>query len=134
MSSYFDRASGGPPLNEFVEWLQQSQLIEPEFLLGEFRDFRDSIPNDGLANEGRALAFGRYLVGKGLLTEWQCERLLEGKYRGFVYQNLVMQEHVRNTYATREYIAIDRSSGRRVLVAVCLSPSRKLSIEVVKVL
>lgn len=65
---------------EFVELIQKSQVVRTEDLRQALKNLRDQhdgkIPNslDVVTN---------HLVAADVLTKWQCEKLKEGKFRGF---------------------------------------------------
>lgn len=67
-------------VSSFLDFLERSQLIEPELLQQALEEFRGTQP-EGMPDDAEPLA--SFLVQKGLLTSWQAEKLMEKKYRGF---------------------------------------------------
>lgn len=62
----------------FLSLIQQSGLVEPDRLQREVDDLEDQ----GL-DVGEAAALADSLIERDLLTEWQAEKLLRGKHKGF---------------------------------------------------
>ena len=62
----------------FLSLIQQSGLVAPDRLQREVDDLEDK----GL-NVGEAQTLADSLIERDLLTEWQAEKLLRGKHKGF---------------------------------------------------
>lgn len=62
----------------FLSLIQQSGLVEPDRLQREVDDLEDQ----GL-NVAEASTLADSLIERDLLTEWQAEKLLRGKHKGF---------------------------------------------------
>jgi len=62
----------------FLSLIQQSGLVEPDRLQREVDDLEDQ----GL-NVAEASLLAASLIKRDLLTEWQAEKLLRGKHKGF---------------------------------------------------
>jgi serine/threonine-protein kinase len=91
---------------QFLERLQRSQLVPRdvlrENLLALKRESNDALPSD-------ALEVANYLIRRGLLTHWQCEKLLAGKSRGFFLGDLKLLDHICNGGMSSVYLVEDLS-------------------------
>lgn len=65
---------------EFLELLKKSGLVERQVLKESLKQLNDSMAGEPV----RLNRLTAHLVDSGLLTEWHRDKLLEGKYRGFV--------------------------------------------------
>lgn len=52
-----------------------------------------------------------HLVGKGVLTKWQSDKLREGKYKGFYIDNYRLQDHLGVDGESSTYLALDVHEG-----------------------
>jgi len=92
-------------LEQFAEWTARSGLISRSQLIEEAQVFVSSRQFDG-----RTLA--DHLVDAGLLTRWQSEKLLEGKYKGFFLGQFKLLDHIRNESLAHVYLAKDTGLNR----------------------
>lgn len=68
-------------LDQFLALLLASELMTLEELGREFKEFSRVSRTSAESNDIEA--FSHHLVSRGLLTEWQCGKLREKKYKGF---------------------------------------------------
>lgn len=66
--------------------------------------------------EDRTQEFGDYLISQGLLTRWQCDRVMEGRHIGFFVEQYKILCFVRTEETYTVYLAEDPVTGRRVHV------------------
>ena len=100
--------------NEFFELLQKSELLtagQVRKAIGQF-DLNDQMPPEAVA---------RSLVRNRVLTPFQAERLLEGRYRGFVIDGYRVREVLGVGGMGCVYIAEDRDANRKVALKVMAS-------------
>lgn len=100
--------------NQFLELLEKSELLSPEQVRRAVRKFSFT---DDMSPE----AVARTLVQKRVLTPFQAERLLEGRYRGFVIDCYRVREVLGVGGMGCVYIAEDTSQDRKVALKVLSS-------------
>ncbi|MFY9253852.1 MAG: protein kinase [Fuerstiella sp.] len=100
--------------NQFLELLQKSELLSAGQVRKAVEQFELS---DSLTPEQVA----RKLVKARVLTPFQAERLLEGRYRGFVIDGYRVREVLGVGGMGCVYIAEDRDRSRKVALKVMSS-------------
>jgi len=87
---------------QLLSLVQRSKLVEEDQLkqaLAECEDKRGGeLPED-------ATELGDWLVDGGLLTRWQCNKLLDGKYKGLVLGKYKLLGHIGTGGMSRVYLA-----------------------------
>jgi hypothetical protein len=96
---------------QFLDLLRRSQLIDDDGL------------RECLSLPGDAEQIAAAMVEAGLLTKWQAEKLLAGKFKGFRLGDYVLLRHLRKTEVGQDYVAEHRLMRRKVVLAVA-PPSR----------
>ena len=96
---------------QFLDLLRRSQLVDEEKL-------RRFLNWPGDANQLAA-----EMIQAGFLTEWQAEKLLEGKHKGFMLGKYKLLRHLRKTSMSQMYVAEHTLMKRNVAIKV-LPPSR----------
>jgi hypothetical protein len=97
-------------LDKFSELLLASGLMSKEKLAAEKAGFS--------SNSGEE--FATYLVGRNILTRWQVEHLLQGKYKGFFLDEYKLLELVGPGKASLRYRAVNTQTGELVILHVGL--------------
>lgn len=101
--------------NDFLDLLRRSQLIEEEQLSKFLADLAlrhgGQIPE---ANEKIAAA----LISAGLLTEWQADKLLAGKHKGFLLGKYKLLRHLGKGGMSQVYLAEHVLMKRKVAIKV----------------
>lgn len=104
-----------PKLDNFLDLVRRSQLVERDqlnrFLQALKEDSADAEPSDTAAVAAR-------LVEEGLLTQWQCDKLLEGRHRGFFLKNYKLLNHLGSGGMSSVYLAEHVLMQRRVAIKV----------------
>lgn len=100
--------------NEFFQLILKSKLLSEDQLnqAMELFSLSDSMPPEDIA---------RQLVKNRALTPFQAERLLEGRYRGFVIDDYRVREVLGVGGMGCVYIAEDRKHNRKVALKVLSS-------------
>lgn len=100
---------------EFIAVVEKSKLIDPDQL------YRALSHLTGLADDDpqvSAKGIAETLVSHGLLTRWQADRLLEGRYRGFRLGKYKLLGHLGSGGMSSVYLAEHVMMERRVAIKV----------------
>jgi hypothetical protein len=103
-------------VEHFVSLLIESGLSNPHEAESLTESFRSEVRKLGKADT--AEAFCAFLTATGLFTEWQCDKLLQGKYKGFYLDNHLLLEQCGKDDRTSSYKARDTRDGKLVCVVV----------------
>ncbi len=104
-----------PTVDTFLDLLRRSRLVEPDRLDHELAQLQDASGDETL---GDVDALAKYFVGSGLVTRWQGDRLLEGRYKGFYLKNYKLLDHLGTGGMSRVYLAEHVLMQRRVAIKV----------------
>lgn len=99
----------------FLDLVRRSGLVEEQRLDQALAELKTA----GLSLSGedfQPLASG--LIERGLLTRWQCDRLAEGRYKGFLLGKYRLLDHLGSGGMSAVYLAEHRHMGRRVAIKV----------------
>ena len=80
LTAFFNRAT--TPVGRFVGLAHASGLVAKEELQRACNDF-ESVAGPSGTDPGSVEAFCEFLVAREIFTPWQCEKLKEGRYKGF---------------------------------------------------
>jgi serine/threonine protein kinase len=101
--------------NDFLDLLRRSQLIEedqlPKFLGALAASNGQRLPDD-------ADRLSRFMIDAGLLTEWQAEKLLAGKHKGFMLGKYKLLSHLGKGGMSQVYLAEHTLMKRKVAIKV----------------
>lgn len=100
--------------NEFLDLLQKSELLSAD-------QVRKAVERFDLSESLSPEAVARTLVQKRVLTPFQAERLLEGRYRGFVIDGYRVREVLGVGGMGCVYIAEDPHEDRKIALKVLSS-------------
>lgn len=113
--------------SKFLELVQQSKLVDENQLrsaLDDLRAEKGPLPAD--ANQ-----LAKYLIDRKLLTEWHCEKLLDGKFRGFFLGKYKLLGHLGSGGMSSVYLAehtlMHRQRAIKVLPKARVADSSYLS-------
>jgi hypothetical protein len=104
------------PMGQFLDLACKSGLVGSDALRDAYTDFCSSTCVSG-SHEGGVDAFCQYLVARKILTLWQCEKLKEGRYKGFFIDDCAQYRilsHVRTEESFAVYMVDDTRTGHRV--------------------
>jgi len=59
-----------------------------------------------------------HLVGNNMLSKWQCDKLRDGKYKGFFLDNYRFVGHLNVGETTSTFLADDLATGKRVAIEI----------------
>ncbi|PQO39117.1 serine/threonine protein kinase [Blastopirellula marina] len=106
----------------FIELIDKSKLVDPAALEQAVEALRAS--NEGeLPNDLDALQ--KYFVEKQLLTSWHCEKLRNGKYKGFYLSKYRLLKHLGTGGMSSVYLAEHTLMNRKVAIKVL--PRRRVN-------
>jgi len=88
-----------------------SQLLDQETIRSLLTAFEAS------GNGNSAAAFAEFLVVQDALTKWQCGKLCNGQWKGFIVDHYRFDDHIGNDATHARYAATDLRSGQRVTLA-----------------
>jgi len=110
-----------PTVRSFIEMLQRSKLVDEaplkQTLLQCKERFGESFPEN-------VDAVAQYLVDAGLLSRWHCEKLLDGKYKGFQLGKYKLLDLLGTGGMSSVYLAEHIVMRRKVAIKVL--PKRRV--------
>lgn len=101
-------------VEHFLDLVKRSQLVEAEQLQKVLRQWLP--PEGGATLTAEELA--EKLVSAGLLTRWQSNKLLEGRYKGFFLGKYKLLDHLGSGGMSSVYLAEHVLMQRRVAIKV----------------
>ncbi len=104
-----------PKVDTFVDLLTRSGLIEKDQLDRVLDELREA--GNG-RSPGNAQEVGEHLIARGLLTRWQCEKILEGRHKGFFLKRYKLLDHLGTGGMSSVYLAEHVLMQRRVAIKV----------------
>ena len=104
-------------LEKFLNLAMRSGLLQSAGLAGAFERFQRQ-PNLLAKSDSIVGGFCEFLTQEGILTRWQCDKLREGRYKGFFLDNLKLLRHVGCVGQCAMYEADDTLQKRRVVLRV----------------
>jgi eukaryotic-like serine/threonine-protein kinase len=100
---------------EFLDFVRRSRLVEEDQLQRFLDEFAEA-QGGRLPNSGETLAAG--MVEKKLLTQWQADKLLAGKHKGFMLGKYKLLEHLGKGGMSQVYLAEHTLMRRKVAIKV----------------
>ncbi|MEQ1826874.1 MAG: serine/threonine-protein kinase [Pirellula sp.] len=88
--------------DRILELIEKSKLVEPSVLQSHLERIRAE--NDGNLPDD-PVAICKALEDAGLVTRWQCEKFLQGKYKGFFLGNHKLLGHLASGGMSSVYLA-----------------------------
>ncbi len=101
-------------IRRFVDALQHSGLAPVDVLRDALTRCRDRTGKP--LSDAELLA--DFLVAEGIITPWHREKLLTGKYKGFVVGDWILQRHIGTGGMSTVYLARHRTDGRQCAIKV----------------
>ena len=105
-----------PSVDKFLGLLGQSGLVEPEQLAPILRQLK-ARPDRGPSTAG-STHLAQRLVDAELITDWQSQKLLEGRHKGFFLGKYKLLDHLRAGGMSNVYLAEHKLMKRQVAIKV----------------
>jgi serine/threonine-protein kinase len=102
-------------VDKFVDVVRKSELIDEARLSAALDEVSHAAGTDG-GSDTKTLA--QLLVDRKLLTVWQCERLVEGRYKGFILGKYKLLGLLGTGGMSSVYLAEHMLMQRRVAIKV----------------
>ena len=103
-------------IEQFVTLWVKSRLCGQYEADEAVRVFKDTCDKQHIP--ARLGTFCGFLISTNRITEWQCDKLRMGKWKGFYLDNYLILEHVGKDYSHSYYKARDTRDGKLVRMAV----------------
>ncbi|MGC3972125.1 MAG: hypothetical protein QM775_33735 [Pirellulales bacterium] len=118
--------------DKFLELVEKSTLLEASVLAKSQADFEAELaagaksgatsapPADGAPEAAKTdgQRFIEYLLRVGLLTEWQAEKLLQGRHKGFFLGNYKLLKHLGSGGMSSVFLAEHKHMRQRRAIKV----------------
>jgi eukaryotic-like serine/threonine-protein kinase len=59
-----------------------------------------------------------HLIANGTLSEWQCSKIRQGRWKGFYLDEYCLVDHLGVTETTTTYLARNVETGKRVAITI----------------
>jgi len=112
------------PLDKFLELLQRSGLASPSEVVSWCAEFPLSGTDEHAVDE-----LCRHLTGKGVLTTWQCDKLRQGKWKGFFLDGYCFLRQIGKDETSSTYLCREVDTERHVAMRITppmLTPDGKI--------
>jgi eukaryotic-like serine/threonine-protein kinase len=100
-------------IDRFLDVMMRSGLVTLVQLVAACNGF-DVLRGDESALDDLC----RHLVGKGLVTDWQCEKLRMGKFKGFFLDGYCLVRHLRKDETSALYLCREVATGKCMAIRV----------------
>ena len=104
-----------PSLDTFLDLVRRSGLVEKDQLSRVLADLESQAGGKPVADVDLV---ARRLIDAGLLTPWQCEKLAEGRHKGFFLGKYKLLDHLGTGGMSSVYLAEHVLMQRRVAIKV----------------
>jgi len=98
----------------FIALLERSGIVAPQDLDSALQTLDNSTGDTALELE----SLQRHLVESGLITQWHCEKLAAGKYKGFFLGKYKLMRHLGTGGMSTVYLAENKITGQRRAIKV----------------
>lgn len=100
-------------VREFIDIVHRSQLISKDRLIDALSDCKQG---DSLPEQAEAVA--DFLREKGLLTDWQQQKLLQGKAKGFLLGDYCLLSHLGTGGMSSVFLGRHKLINRNVAIKI----------------
>jgi serine/threonine protein kinase len=101
--------------DSFVDLVRRSELVDKDQLTQTLAVLEQ---RQGKAALGNPQTVATHLCEAGLLTRWQCDKLLEGRHKGFLLGKYKLLDHLGTGGMSAVYLAEHVNMHRRVAIKV----------------
>ena len=101
--------------DSFIDLVRRSELVEKERLARSLAELEEKHGKEA-CNDPQQVS--RCLLDAGLLTRWQCNKLLEGRSKGFFLGKYKLLDHLGTGGMSAVYLAEHVNMQRRVAIKV----------------
>ncbi len=102
-------------VDNFLDLVRSSRLVEKDQLRQALLDLKQSLEGQPLTNPHMV---SERLIENGLLTQWQAEKLFEGRHKGFFLGKYKLLDHLGTGGMSTVYLAEHLLMHRRVAIKV----------------
>ncbi len=102
-------------VDNFLDLVRSSRLVEKDQLERAISDLKESLEGQPLTNPHMV---SEHLIDCGLLTQWQAEKLFEGRHKGFFLGKYKLLDHLGTGGMSTVYLAEHLLMNRRVAIKV----------------
>jgi len=95
--------------DKFLAILLRSGLLDETGIQEATERFRSCLTGNNKLDQ-----LCSYMVANSSITQWQCDKLREGKFKGFFLDNFKIIGHICIDKSTSTYLAEDIESGTKV--------------------
>ena len=106
---------GKPKADSLLDLVRRSGLVEKERLNRLLSKLKEQAGDEAA---GDVALVARKLVTSGLLTRWQCEKLMEGRYKGFFLGKYKLLDHLGTGGMSSVYLGEHVLMQRQVAIKV----------------
>jgi serine/threonine protein kinase len=99
----------------FVDYVRRSELVDKDQLSQALGELTDRLGNGAVENPQ---VVAGHLREARLLTQWQCDKLLEGRHKGFFLGKYKLLDHLGTGGMSAVYLAEHIHMHRRVAIKV----------------
>ena len=99
----------------FLELVRKSGLVEGEPLGRVLAELQSTAGETALADTE---IVAKKLIDEGLLTRWQCDRILEGRHKGFFLKKYKLLDEIGRGGMSTVYLAEHTLMARRVAIKI----------------
>ncbi len=104
-----------PKVDNFIDLLRRSALVEKDQLDRVLLEMKKQVDGKPITDVDFV---GASLIEAGLLTGWQCDKLMEGRHKGFFLGKYKLLDHLGTGGMSSVYLAEHVLMQRRVAIKV----------------
>ena len=112
-----------PSANSFVNLLEKSGVVAPDSLKAAVTELKEKMTAAGETITTASLV--KHLIEKELITQWQADKFMVGKYKGFFLGKFKLLQHLGSGGMSSVYLARHKISNQ--LRAVKVLPRKKVA-------
>src|ERR1043165_9067277 len=102
-------------VDKFIDLIQRSKLVDDSQLATVTANLKNELSPEQYAD---ADVVAERLIKAGILTKWQCDKLLDGRHKGFFLGKYKLLSHLGTGGMSSVYLAEHKLMQRRVALKV----------------